>query len=85
MGVHHSGRTPTAVDARHDYVGLDAMQSLVPPVNHAFFDGDAGRTRTRNLPRPGEQGRSIPLELQRRHDLHDRLWRRKGVGPISNE
>src|SRR5215472_13104556 len=60
VGVHHSGRTPTAVDARHDYVGLDAMQSLVPPVNHASFDGDAGRTRTRNLPRPGEQGRSIP-------------------------
>ena len=25
-------------------------------------------------PAPGEQGRSIPLELQRRHDLHDRLW-----------
>ena len=34
----------------------------------------------RNLPRPGKQGRSIPLELQRRHDLHDRLWRRRGVG-----
>jgi hypothetical protein len=31
-------------------------------------------------PAPGEQGRSIPLELQRRHDLHDRLWRRRGVG-----
>jgi hypothetical protein len=29
-------------------------------------------------PIPGEQGRSIPLELQRHHDLHDRLWRRKG-------
>jgi hypothetical protein len=29
-------------------------------------------------PAPGEQGRSIPLELQRRHDFHDRLWRRKG-------
>ena len=29
-------------------------------------------------PAPGEQGRSIPLELQRRHDLHDRLWRRRG-------
>ena len=28
VGVHHSGRTPTAVDARHDYhVGLDAMPS----------------------------------------------------------
>jgi hypothetical protein len=28
MAFHHSGRTPTAVDARHDYhVGLDAMQS----------------------------------------------------------
>jgi len=25
-------------------------------------------------PAPGEQGRSIPLELQRRRDLHDRLW-----------
>src|SRR6516165_4090491 len=25
-----------------------------------------------------EQGRSIPLELQRRHDFYDRLWRRKG-------
>jgi hypothetical protein len=31
-------------------------------------------------PVPGEQGRSIPLELQRRHDLHDRLWRRRGGG-----
>jgi hypothetical protein len=31
-------------------------------------------------PAPGEQGRSIPLELQRRHDLHDRLWRRRGIG-----
>ena len=31
-------------------------------------------------PAPGEQGRSIPLELQRRHDLHDRLWRRRGGG-----
>jgi hypothetical protein len=31
-------------------------------------------------PAPGEQGRSIPLELQRLHDLHDRLWRRRGVG-----
>src|SRR5262249_27921893 len=30
---------------------------------------------TRNLPRPGKQGRSIPLELQRHHKLHDRLWR----------
>ena len=29
-------------------------------------------------PAPGEQGRSIPLELQRHRDLHDRLWRRKG-------
>jgi hypothetical protein len=29
-------------------------------------------------PAPGEQGRSIPLELQRRHDLHERLWRRRG-------
>ena len=27
-----------------------------------------------------EQGRSIPIELQRRHDLHDRLWRRRGGG-----
>jgi hypothetical protein len=27
---------------------------------------------------PVEQGRSIPLELQRRHDLHDRLRRRRG-------
>ena len=27
MAVHHSGRMPTAVGARHDYhVGLDAMQ-----------------------------------------------------------
>ena len=35
-------------------------------------------------PAPGEQGRSIPLELQRRHDLHDRLWRRRGgaIGSI---
>ena len=31
-------------------------------------------------PAPGEQGRSIPLELQRRHDLHDRFWQRRGVG-----
>ena len=31
-------------------------------------------------PAPGEQGRSIPLELQRRHDLHHRLWRRRGAG-----
>jgi hypothetical protein len=31
-------------------------------------------------PVPGEQGRSIPLELQRRHDLHHRLWRRRGAG-----
>jgi hypothetical protein len=31
-------------------------------------------------PSPGEQGRSIPLELQRRHDLHHRLWRRRGAG-----
>ena len=31
-------------------------------------------------PVPGEQGRSIPLELQRRYDLHDRLWRRRGAG-----
>jgi hypothetical protein len=30
-------------------------------------------------PVPGEQGRSIPLELQRRHDPHDRLWRGKGA------
>ena len=29
-------------------------------------------------PAPVKQGRSIPLELQRRHDLHDRLWRRRG-------
>jgi hypothetical protein len=28
VAVRHSGRTPTAFDARHDYhVGLDAMQS----------------------------------------------------------
>jgi len=31
-------------------------------------------------PAPGEQGHSIPLELQRLHYLHDRLWRRRGVG-----
>ena len=29
-------------------------------------------------PAPGEQGRSIPLELQRRYNPHDRLWQRKG-------
>jgi hypothetical protein len=28
-----------------------------------------------------EQGRSIPLELQRRYDPHDDLWRRKGGHP----
>jgi len=28
VAFHHSGRTPTAADARHGYpVGLDAMQS----------------------------------------------------------
>ena len=28
VAVHHSGRTPTVVDAKHDYhVDLDAMQS----------------------------------------------------------
>ena len=41
--------------------------------------GDAGRTRTCNLPRPPENKDALsPLELQRRHDLHHRLWRRKG-------
>jgi hypothetical protein len=33
-----------------------------------------GRSGNRHM----EKGRSIPLELQRRHDFHDRLWRRKG-------
>ena len=32
-------------------------------------------------PAPGEQGRSIPLELQRRYNPYDRLWRRKGGQP----
>jgi hypothetical protein len=31
---------------------------------------------------PVEQGRSIPLELQRRHDLHNRLRRRRGGGIV---
>jgi hypothetical protein len=43
--VHHSGHMPIVVDAQHDYhLGFDAMQSWVPPVNQACFDGDAGRT-----------------------------------------
>ncbi len=29
---------------------------------------------------PVKQGRSIPLELQRRHDLDNRLRRRRGEG-----
>ena len=78
VAVHHSGRTPTAVDARHDYhVGLDAMQSWVPP--RSLMVTPAG-LEPATSPAPGEQGRSIPLELQRRHDLHDRLWRRRGGG-----
>ena len=31
-------------------------------------------------PAPENKDALSPLELQRRHDLHDRLWRRKGVG-----
>jgi hypothetical protein len=32
-------------------------------------------------PRPPENKDALsPLELQRRHDLHDRLWRRRGGG-----
>ena len=29
-------------------------------------------------PSPENKDALFPLELQRRHDLHDRLWRRRG-------
>ena len=31
-------------------------------------------------PPPENKDALSPLELQRRHDLHDRLWRRRGAG-----
>ena len=34
-------------------------------------------------PQLRKQGRSVPLELQRRYDLHDSLWQRRGVGPCN--
>ena len=85
-------RQPARCREHGTYGGQGKAVGCVPPAALLFVESRsffiemvtlAGLEPAPPWPQLRKQGRSVPLELQRRHDLHDSLWQRRGVGPCN--